>query len=107
MTKVTVTFDPALWQVVPKEPTDVMFDAGLSGSSIRDTIRRAIAAAPQPPSVQVPDIVPGEKRVTFDDNGNSCIGNLVYRDHAVAVKVALEDELSEHRAFMAQLKGQK
>lgn len=59
-------------------------------------------------SVQaVPDILPGEKRITFDVNGNSCINNLVYRDHAIAVKIALENELADWRAFGEKLKGIK
>lgn len=52
--KTSVSFDDALWVVVPREPTKVMFDAGWEMSSIspKDIYRAMLAAAPSPPSAQ-------------------------------------------------------
>lgn len=119
---ITVTFDPALWQVVPKEATietivaiEREVDDQLNASAIcpgdmfrqdGDEIYRAmLAVAPQPPSVQVPDIVPYEQRL-LERYGKDVVSGLGDGMDAIADD-EMKAELSEHRAFMAQLKGKK
>lgn len=72
------------------------------GQAFNPTLRNARAAqsAPVPPSVQVPDIVPWEERMATCQDVTEGDRSRTRRHHMI-------DELSEHRAFIAQLKGKK
>ena len=48
----TITFDPALWQVVPKEPIDVMLIAYQYSWGPTANYKAMLAVAPSPPEVE-------------------------------------------------------
>ena len=65
----TVTYDDALWQIVPKEPTNEMYEVGVkthrkSGGQIDYTYKAMLQAAPKPPIV-ADDLVKDAERYRY------------------------------------------
>jgi len=69
----TVTFDETLWRVVPKEPTQEMFNTGFYGHSNKETWERMLTVAPSPPEVEREPVA-----YLFEDGSAVLVADMVY-----------------------------